>query len=278
MRIKGLPIIRSGIALPYRAADDTDPEATDSTAAEGSLGRLWVRFSPFNTQYEINSWWEGRFLESTKPGAFKKTISDSKRSDGTFGTKVLFNHGGDMNIGDKPLGVPDKLAEINSDGYHGPELEADLFDTSYNRDLMPGLRAGAFGSSFMFEVIRESWNNEPDASESNPEALPERTIEEVRLFEAGPVTWPASPTASAGMRSRCMTDGWMEQLATRSKQRYEELVRSYEAARTLYKVAEFKPGTPTPTDPESVRRQVDEATMVRAAKARAHRLELMRTK
>lgn len=273
MRIKGLPIIRSGTALPFRAAD---PEATDETPADGTLGRLWVRFSPFNTPYEINSFWEGRFIERTLPGAFKKTIAESKRTDGTFSTKVLFNHGSDFNIGDKPLAVADRLAEINQDGYHGPELEGDLLDTSYNRDLQPGLRRSAFGSSFMFEVINEAWRNEPSPSDTNPEGLPERDITEVRLFEAGPVTWPASPTASAGMRSRCMTDGWMDQLATRQRERYDELLRSYEAFRALRRPAEFKPGTPTLG--ESIpSRQVDEAeTLARLARARAYRLDLMK--
>lgn len=276
MRIKGLPIIRSGTALPYRATDDAGNTGGTETDTEDGLGTLWVRFSPFDTPYEINSYWEGRFIERTRPGAFKKTISESKRSDGRYSTKVLFNHGSDLNIGDKPLATVERMSEINEDGYHGPELSGRLYDTSYNRDLEPPLRDGALGSSFMFEVIRESWNMEPESSDTNPEGLPERDIEEVRLFEAGPVTWPASPTASAGMRSRCNTDGWMEQLAARSSQRYEALVRSYEASRALYKTAEYKPGTPTLTDPESVRRQVDEAATVREAKLRTYRLELMK--
>jgi HK97 family phage prohead protease len=282
MRIKGLPVVRSGILVPFRATD-TDADAVDTTegseTTEGTLGRLFVRFSPFNTAYEVNSWWEGRFIEHTEPGAFRKTISESKRSNGTFTTKVLFNHGGDLNIGDKVLAVADRMSEVNVDGYHGPELEGDLLDTSYNRDLLPGLKRDAYGSSFMFEVIRESWNNEPDPSDTNPEGLPERSIQEVRLFEAGPVTWPASPTASAGMRSqvlgRCNTDGWMERLQTRNGRRYDDLVRSFEAFRAMYKPAEYKPGTPTPESGPDLRRQVDEAA-VRAASIRARRLALMK--
>lgn len=275
MRIRGLPVVRSGSLVPFRATD----EGETSEAADGTLGRLFVRFSPFNTRYEVNSWWEGRFIEHTEPGAFKKTISESKRSDGTFSTKVLFNHGGDLNIGDKVLAVPDALAEVKTDDYHGPELEGDLLDTTYNRDLLPGLKRSAYGSSFMFEVIRDSWNHEPEPSDGNPEGLPERSIQEVRLFEAGPVTWPASPTASAGMRNnlvgRCGTDGWMERLQTRNARRYEDLVRSFEAFRVMYKTPDWKPGTPTPEPDAGSRRQAEEAA-ARAALIRARRLELMR--
>lgn len=262
MRIKGLPIVRSGT---LQRADDT-----------GGLGTLVVRFSPFDTWYEINSMWEGRFLERTVPGAFKKTAQESKRSDGLYSTKVLFNHGTDLNIGDKVLAVPSRFEETNEDGYHGPIIEGDLLDTSYNRDLEPGLRAGAYGSSFMFEVTREEWVNEPASSDYNPDGLPERTIREVRNYEAGPVTWPASPTATAGMRARCGTDGYMERLAARSRGRYDDLLRSYEASRALYKVAEFKLTTPTPDPISESRRQLDEEASKRTALLRSRRLNMLK--
>lgn len=266
MRIKGLPVVRSGA---LRRADGDEP-------AEGTLGRLEVRFSPFNTWYEINSYFEGRFLERTLPGAFKKTASEAKRSDGTFSTKVLYNHGTDFSVGDKVLAVPDRFEEVNEEGYHGPILEGDLLDTSYNRDLAPGLRRNAYGSSFMFEVVREEWNFEPEAAEHNPEGLPERSVSEVRTFEAGPVTWPASPTATAGLRGRSGTDAYLERLVARSQHRYEELVRSYEASRTLYKVRDYKPGTPTPDVDSTSRRQVDERALALELRLRSHRLELLK--
>jgi hypothetical protein len=263
MKIKGLPIVRSG--GPLLRAD-----------TENGLGTLSVRFSPFDTWYEINSFWEGRFLERTMPGAFTKTANDAQRADGTFSTKVLFNHGMDMNIGDKLLTVPTRFEEVNADGYHGPLIEGPLHDTSFNRDLLPGLQANGYGSSFMFNVIREDWNNEPGTSDHNPEGIPERTISEVRTFEAGPVTWPASPTASAGMRSRCGTDAWMDHLHARASSRHEDLVRSYEAMRTYYRTAPYKPGIPTPTDETSVRRQIDEAAIAREHALRAYRLDAMK--
>jgi hypothetical protein len=262
MRIKGLPLVRSGLLR----ADDQETDG---------LGTLNVRFSPFNTWYEINSFWEGRFLERTVPGTFRKTIQDARRSDGLFNTKVLFNHGMDFNIGDKVLTVPSRFAEVNDEEYHGPELEGSLLDTSYNRDLLPGLRAGAYGSSFMFEVIRESWDNEPEASDHNPEGLPERTIQEARTFEAGPVTWPASPTATAGMRSIAGTDRWMERVQARDGRRFDDLVRSFEAYRTMYKTRDYRQVTPTPGPEEEPRRQVELDANQRKLALRRRRLDLM---
>lgn len=257
MRIKGLVVARQASLL--RADETTD----------GTLGIMFVRFSPFDTWYEINSYFEGRFLERTRPGAFKNTINGAKRSDGRYSTKIMFNHGMDMNIGDKLLGVPTRFAEVNSDGYHGPELEVPLEDTSYNRDMLPLLRAGAYGSSFMFESIREDWNHDPGTSGHNPEGLPERSVTEVRAFEAGPVTWPASPTASSGMRS--LTDLYMDQLQTRDSRRHDDLVRCMEAFRAARRTPDPR-FTPTPDSDSELRRQVEEDMAARDRSLRRARL------
>lgn len=208
--LRDLDLVR---AAPLRIDVRADPEA--------GMPTMLVRFSVFDNWYEIDSFWEGAFLERTVRGAFAKTMRESGSN-----VKVLFNHGMDFNIGDKMLGLPTDLRE-DADA---AVLEARLFDTSYNRDLLPGLEAGAYGSSFMFRVIREEWNDEPETSEANPKGLPERTIKEVRLFEAGPVTWPANPAATAGVRS--MTDEYYERLRTREPQRYDELRSRVLAIRT----------------------------------------------
>lgn len=265
MRIKGLPVVRSGEL--FRA--DIDEEGSSDT-----LGTMFVRFSPFNTWYEINSFWEGRFLERTLPGSFKNTINANKRSDGTFGLRSLFNHGMDLQVGDKILGVPNRFAEVKEDDYHGPELEVPLLDTSYNRDLAPALRANGYGSSFMFESIRESWVYEPEPSDYNPEGLPERSLQEVRTFEAGPVTWGASPTATSGMRSFGGTDALMERMATRSPERFDGLVHSYKAFRALRNTPDAR-FTPTP-DADASRRQVEQDAVERDRTLRKARLLALR--
>jgi hypothetical protein len=196
--------------LEARADDVPDGDASDG------LGIMVVRFSPFDTWYEIDSWYEGQFLERTVKGAFAKTMRESRDS-----VVSLFNHGMDFSIGDKVLANVDELREDPDTAV----LEGRLFDTSYNRDLLPALQAGAYGSSFMFRVIRDEWNDDPGTSAWNPRGIPERTIKEVRLFEAGPVTFPANPDATAGMRSlvRSATDAYYESLRARDPQRVDTL-------------------------------------------------------
>lgn len=209
-----LDIVRN-LLVPIRA-DET-------TAVDGRLATMEVRFSVFDSWYEIDSWWEGKFLERTKRGAFKKTINESGAR-----TKVLFNHGMDFSIGDKILGPVEALTEEQD----SPVGVVPLLDTSYNRDLLPGLRAGVYGSSFMFRVVKDEWDHDPGMSEHNPEGIPERTITEVRLFEFGPVTWPANPAATSGVRCLAGTDAFYEQLRSRDPRRVDALRSRIEDLRT----------------------------------------------
>lgn len=211
-----LDIIRlTLLPVAWRATDTADDAESDSDV----LGQMDVRFSPFNQWYEVNSWWEGRFMERTVPGAFKRTISQHNDAKSSHNMKTLFNHGMDFNVGDKLLGDITKLREESD----SPVSTVNLWDTSYNRDLLPGLKRGSYGSSFMFRVTKEAWDNEPEASDHNPEGLPERTIKETHTMEAGPVTWPANPVASAGMRSLSGTDAYYERLAARDPERVERM-------------------------------------------------------
>ncbi|MFG1803337.1 HK97 family phage prohead protease [Micromonospora carbonacea] len=142
MRVKGLAVVRAGMPAVPPLIRDSSPSAS---TAENGMPVMEVRFSPFGEWYEINSYFEGRFLERTVPGAFKATINAQRQADGSSGVKVLFNHGMDFMIGDKVLGKASDLRE----GSQSPETLVPLFDTSYNRDLIEGLRAGVYGSSFM---------------------------------------------------------------------------------------------------------------------------------
>lgn len=162
-----------------------------------AMPTLTGRFAVFNQWTEINSLFEGRFLERVAPGAFKKTIREGRE-----GMRVLFQHGHDPQIGDKPLGPIRELREDEEGAYY----EVPLLDTSYNRDLVPGLEAGLYGASFRFRVVREEVVDDPGPGEHNPLGLPERTVKEAQVHEFGPVTFPAYAGASAGVRSAGITD------------------------------------------------------------------------
>lgn len=167
-------------------------------AGDGQMPTLAGRFAVFNQWTEIDSIWEGNFLERIAPGAFKKTIADNAAN-----MRVLFQHGQDPTVGDKPLGTITDLREDSQ----GAAYEVRLLDTTYNADLLPGLRAGLYGASFRMRVTKEDINSSAKPSDYNPKGLPERTIREAMVPEFGPVTFPAYPGASAGIRS--LTDDLM---------------------------------------------------------------------
>ncbi len=159
---------------------------------------LTGHFARFDEWTEIDSAFEGNFMERIAPGAFKKTFQENRDR-----IRVLFQHGHDPQVGDKPLGTIDVLEEDK----RGARYEVSLLDTAYNAELLPGLREGLYGASFRFSVQREEFNRDAQPSDHNPSGLPERTLKEVAVREFGPVTFPAYPGATAGVRS--LTDRFL---------------------------------------------------------------------
>lgn len=216
--------------LVFRAADDAPDD--------GRIGTLTGHFAVFDTWTEIDSLWEGRFLERIAPGAFKKTFRENRD-----GIRVLFQHGHDPQVGDKPLGPIDSLGEDDE----GATYEAGLLDTTYNRDLLPGLRAGLYGASFRFRVMKEDLDQHPKASNYNPTGLPERTIREAQVFEFGPVTFPAYPEASAGVRS--LTDAYAMHRFIEDPERFAEFLTGLRTTADTDALPSGEPGpSPTPAD------------------------------
>lgn len=157
-------------------------------------------FAVFNRWTKIDSIFEGTFMERIAPGAFKKTFRENGDQ-----IRALFQHGFDPQVGDKVMGKPQVLREDETGAWY----EVPLYDTSYNRDIVPGLEDGAYGASFRFRVMKESMDQTPERSDTNPDGLPERTIQEAQVMEFGPVTFPAYNGASAGVRS--VTDRYLRQ-------------------------------------------------------------------
>ena len=194
-------VFEGGVEL--RSPDDRD----------GRLGTLAGHFATFNRWTTIDSAFEGKFREQIAPGAFKKTFDENRSS-----MRALFQHGKDPQVGDKPLGPIEVLREDDVGAYY----EVPLLDTSYNRDLIPGLEAGLYGASFRFRVLRQKLEKRPPVSDANRDGLPERTVAEASVKEFGPVTFPAYDGATAGMRS--MTDEFIMANLLRDPERLRRLV------------------------------------------------------
>lgn len=173
--------------LPEAPREDLIRMSTSIRATDD--GNTLVGYAAvFNERTTIDSW-EGTFIELIAPGAFKKTLKE--RGDQI---KVLFNHGMDPSIGDKPLGKP----SVQVEDAKGLRVECPLDDTSYNADIKALLRSGALdGMSFRMTVINDKWTFPKDGEDG----LPVRTITEVKLFEWGPVTFPAYSATQAGVRA-----------------------------------------------------------------------------
>ena len=254
---RGLP---GGVALRDGEADGETGGAGDALARDTTLVG---HFAVFNEWTEIDSWYEGQFLERIVPGAFKNTIKQHIDQ-----MRVQFDHGCDDFVGGAPLGPIDVLREDDIGAYY----EVPLIDTDYNRDrvlpllqgrLMTGEKRGSLlGASFRFRVVKDLWDMEPKLSDYNPKGLPERTISQVTLFEFGPVVFPAYPaatamTASQGMRS--LSDHYLERR------------RSMRAAAPSAAVA--PEGTPvTPTNDPVAARHSDVPLTNRHARLKAYAL------
>lgn len=212
-------LFRSAPRPELRAADD------------GSGPRkLVVNFSRASEWTEINSIFEGRFMEQIAPRSFDKTFSEQRDQ-----IRAIAQHGRDPIAGDKPLGTITDLRE-DKDGAWG---EVDLFDADYVRQFIPGLEAGQYGASFAFRVTREDVNQDPGPSDHNPAGIPERTIREVSLREFGPVTWGAYPNATSAVRS--LTD---EILTGRDPERLRALLDKLERGDDEEPSTDDEQGTP----------------------------------
>lgn len=149
---------------------------------------LFGHFAVFNEWTEIDSIFEGHFLERIAPGAFTKTFQEQT-------PKPMFQHGSDPFLGDKIIGKPQRLEQDAIGAYYEVSLFRGLPDL-----LLDGLRAGSYGASFRFRAMREVFQRNVKPSEYNPEGLDERTLKETQVPEFGPVTFPAYSTATAGLR------------------------------------------------------------------------------
>lgn len=137
----------------------------------------------FGTPTRIDSW-EGTFDEVIERGAFAKTIAEN--------TPVLqFDHGQHPLLGSIPLGSITVLREDDN----GLFVRARISDNWLTQPIRDAIADGAItGMSFRFSVVRDEWDTSGDVDV--------RTLREVRLYELGPVVFPAYPDTVVGVRSK----------------------------------------------------------------------------
>lgn len=162
---------------------DLDAFDCELRAADGGDGLTLSGYAAvFNTPTRIDSW-EGTFDETIAPGAFKRSINAR--------TPILqWNHGNDPAVGQIPIGSISALREDNK----GLFVEARLHDTPRVAEIRDAIASGAVsGMSFRFQVVKDAWDESGD--------IPSRTIREVKLFELGPVAFPAYEPTTVGVRA-----------------------------------------------------------------------------
>lgn len=193
-------LVRIGAFTSIR--DDGNGEAEDGLTIEG-YGAV------FNSETEIKSW-EGDFLETIDPGAFKKSLREQRRNGGGTNLKMQFDHGHHPLLGGLPLG----RWEIAEEDDHGLHLVGRAYDDWLRAPFVESIRDGGVdGMSFRFSVVKDRWADK-DGTELKGDELFEmlffgagdrgplkRSLREVKVTEAGPVVWPAYRDTSVGARS-----------------------------------------------------------------------------
>lgn len=174
-------------------APDTDNTATEfrtivapftlERAAVDSDGLTLTGYAAvFNSPTRISGY-EGDFIETITPGAFKRSINANK-------PVMQFDHGQHPLIGSLPIASISKLRE----DAHGLYVEARVFDNWLTEPLRDAIREQAIsGMSFRFSVVKDDWTKQGKDRV--------RSLKEVRLYELGPVVHPAYSDTSVALRS-----------------------------------------------------------------------------
>lgn len=134
----------------------------------------------YSQQYDT-----GWYIESIAPGAFTRALTEQQD------VRCLFNHDPNNLLARTKNGTL-RLADSTA----GLKFEADTDpSTSVGRDVPAMIGRGDIdGCSFSFNVRSATWRDEYDANGNYVQSY--RTIDDVDLFDVGPVTFPAYTATS----------------------------------------------------------------------------------
>lgn len=189
--------------VQYRA-DDGQPQAIEGYAA------VFYREGEPETEYELAP----GYVERIMPEAFDAALEE--RHD----ARALYNHDSDNLLGRVSSGT--LRLEKTAKGLRY-SIPYDPEDTDHKRVLAKIKRGDLQGSSFAFDYVDKEWIKEGDR-----EVLEVRSV---KLYDCGPVTFPAYRDTSVNVRSdavdqrkRAIEEEHLLAETERIKKRLEELL------------------------------------------------------
>jgi uncharacterized protein len=136
-------------------------------------------------------WLWDDMVERIMPGAFDRAVREDD-------VRALFNHDPSWILGRSTSSTLGLLLDAV-----GLRYTITVPDTSAGRDVVESVRRGdVSGSSFAFVPIRTTWIEETRGEGDQRRTIWIRQIEEVQLYDVGPVTYPAYDGSTASARSR----------------------------------------------------------------------------
>lgn len=149
------------------------------------IGHAAVFYDPADSGTRYMLWDD--IEERVAPGAFDRAVREQQDVRG------LFNHNPDAVLGRTGPGTLRLVVDAR-----GLQYEIDTPDTQSGRDTVTFVKRGdVTGSSFSFSVRKDTVTRET----RNGRAYYIRTLEDVDLYDVGPVTFPAYEGADAGARA-----------------------------------------------------------------------------
>ena len=198
----------------FKAAVDARAQDEKENIIFGHAAVFYQADDP-GTAYDLFG--DGSVEERISDTAFDRAISES------HDVRALVNHDNNMLLGRVSAGTL-RLSVTET----GLSYEVDVPDTQVGRDTATSLQRGDLdGSSFQFRPTKVTWI---EGEEGEPDV---RMIDDVEMYDVGPVTFPAFEAATSGIRAdetltevRTSWQSWKETLAPTSEEVAEEAVET----------------------------------------------------
>ena len=162
---------------------DASIRVTQRSGKKTISGYSAVFYSSSDAGSEYRLWED--VVERIRPGAFDRAVKE--RHD----VKALYNHNPDNLLGRSTSGTCRYSVDSKGLKY---EIDVDDSDPDHQRVVSKIERGDLTGSSFAFRATRVTWDDN-EGSDSV------RWIEDLDLFDVGPVTYPAYEATTTGLRS-----------------------------------------------------------------------------